>query len=130
MLSHLETTARVVLAPAAHFVRSNRLDLAHDCLVCLRVGRIVQLLGAVHRCGGTGIQASELTAKPWARVNHRVGCRTCRDRGADDWLGRGRPDLRRGPGHHLVPAVRDGTGGRARTGDRWPVSARGRAASA
>ncbi|MFI6101197.1 hypothetical protein ACIA8G_37110 [Lentzea sp. NPDC051213] len=43
MLSHLEITARVTVTPAAHFVWSNRLELAHDCLVCLRVGRFVQL---------------------------------------------------------------------------------------
>ncbi|MCX2954398.1 hypothetical protein [Lentzea sp. NEAU-D7] len=43
MLSHVEVTARVTVTPAAHFVWSNRLDLVHDCLVCLRVGRVVQL---------------------------------------------------------------------------------------
>lgn len=43
MLSHVEVTARVTVTPAAHFVWSNRLDFVHDCLVCLRVGRVVQL---------------------------------------------------------------------------------------
>jgi hypothetical protein len=39
----VEVTARVTVTPAAHFVWSNRLDLTHDCLVCRRVGRVVQL---------------------------------------------------------------------------------------
>ncbi|HUQ54040.1 hypothetical protein [Lentzea sp.] len=43
MLSHVEITARVEVTPAAHFVWSNRLDFTYDCLVCLRVGRVVQL---------------------------------------------------------------------------------------
>lgn len=33
------------------------------------------------------VQASELTAEPWARLNYRVGCHPCRDAGVDDWLG-------------------------------------------
>lgn len=43
MLSHVEITARVTVTPAAHFVWSNHLELTHDCLVCLRVGRTMQL---------------------------------------------------------------------------------------
>ena len=43
MLSQVEITARVTVTPAAHFVWSNRLDFIHDCLVCLRVGRTIQL---------------------------------------------------------------------------------------
>lgn len=43
MLSHVEVTARVTITPAAHFVWSNRLEYAHDCFVCRRVGRTVSL---------------------------------------------------------------------------------------
>lgn len=43
MLSHVEITARVILTPVAHFVWSNRLEYAHDCFVCRRVGRTVSL---------------------------------------------------------------------------------------
>ncbi|MET8761098.1 hypothetical protein [Lentzea sp. NPDC004782] len=43
MLSHVEITARVTVTPAAHFVWSNRLEYSHDCFVCRRVGRVVQL---------------------------------------------------------------------------------------
>lgn len=43
VLSHVEITARVTVTPAAHFVWSNRLELTHDCFVCRRVGRTVQL---------------------------------------------------------------------------------------
>lgn len=43
MLSHVEVTARVTVTPAAHFVWSNRLDYRHDCFVCQRVARLVQL---------------------------------------------------------------------------------------
>ncbi len=39
----MEITARATLTPAAHFVWSNRLELTHDCFVCLRVGRTMQL---------------------------------------------------------------------------------------
>lgn len=128
MLSHVEVTARVTVTPAAHFVWSNRLDLTHDCLVCLRVGRVVQLqhgmpyslcTGNEHpapmrvsafdaadlgderrlRCRITSwwapfsdlmdpeVQASELTAEPWVRLNYRVGCHACRDDGVGEWLG-------------------------------------------
>ncbi|SFR26918.1 hypothetical protein SAMN04488564_110237 [Lentzea waywayandensis] len=128
MLSHVEVTARVTVTPAAHFVWSNRLDFTHDCLVCLRVGRIIQLqhgmpyalcTGNEHpaamrvsafdateqgaerrlRCRITSwwapfndqmepdVQASELTAQPWVRLNYRVGCHTCRDNGVGEWLG-------------------------------------------
>lgn len=49
MLSHVEITARVTVTPAAHFVWSNRLEYAHDCFVCRRVGRTVALHhGAAH----------------------------------------------------------------------------------
>ena len=128
MLSHVEITARVTVTPAAHFVWSNRLELTHDCFVCLRVGRTIQLRhGLPHavcteqdhpaplrvtgfdatdhgsdrrlRCRVTAwwapfadreqpdLQASELTAEPWVRLHHRVGCHTCRDNGVGDWLG-------------------------------------------
>jgi hypothetical protein len=128
VLSHVEVTARVTVTPAAHFVWSNRLDFTHDCLVCLRVGRVVQLrhgmphglcTGNEHpapmrvsafdatehgaerrlRCRITSwwapfndlmepeVQASELTAQPWVRLNYRVGCHTCRDDGVGEWLG-------------------------------------------
>lgn len=43
MLSHVEITVRVAVTPAAHFVWSNRLELTHDCFVCQRTGRTVQL---------------------------------------------------------------------------------------
>jgi hypothetical protein len=43
VLSHVEVTARVTVTPAAHFVWSNRLAYSHDCFVCLRVGRLVEL---------------------------------------------------------------------------------------
>ena len=43
MLSHVEITARVTVTPAAHFVWSNRLEYAHDCFVCRRVGSLVEL---------------------------------------------------------------------------------------
>jgi hypothetical protein len=43
VLSHVEVTARVTVTPAAHFVWSNRLDFTHDCVVCLRVGRVMKL---------------------------------------------------------------------------------------
>ncbi|KJK52267.1 hypothetical protein UK23_03790 [Lentzea aerocolonigenes] len=128
MLSHVEVTARVTVTPAAHFVWSNRLDYTHDCLVCLRVGRVMQLqhgkpyglcAGNEHpapirvsgfdttdhgaerglRCRISfwwapfndltepAVQASELSAEPWVQLNYRVGCHTCRDTGAGDWLG-------------------------------------------
>ncbi len=31
-------------------------------------------------------RGSELGAFPWARLHYRVGCRTCRDAGEDDWF--------------------------------------------
>lgn len=43
MLSHVEITARVTVTPVAHFVWANRLDYSHDCFVCQRVARLVQL---------------------------------------------------------------------------------------
>jgi hypothetical protein len=43
VLSHVEITARVTVTSAAHFVWSNRLEYAHDCFVCRRVGRTVSL---------------------------------------------------------------------------------------
>jgi hypothetical protein len=39
----VEVTARVTVAPAAHFLWANRLDYSHDCFVCQRVARLVQL---------------------------------------------------------------------------------------
>ncbi|MFS8101911.1 hypothetical protein LFM09_32765 [Lentzea alba] len=128
MLSHVEVTARVTVTPAAHFVWSNRLEFAHDCLVCQRVGRFMLLQhGIAHglctgnehpapirvsgfdasdhgderrlRCRITSwwapfadqvepdVQASELTAEPFVRLDYRLGCHTCRDAGEDDWMG-------------------------------------------
>jgi hypothetical protein len=128
VLSHVEVTARVAVTPAAHFVWSNRLDFTYDCLVCLRVGRLMQLrhgmpyglcTGNEHpapirvsafdatdhgterrlRCRITSwwapfndlvepdVQASELAAQPWVRLNYRVGCHICRDNGVSGWLG-------------------------------------------
>ena len=128
MLSHVEITARVTVTPAAHFVWSNRLEFSHDCVVCLRVGRMMQLqhgmpfglcTGNEHpapirvsgfdaadhgaerrlRCRVTSwwapfadlmepeVQASELTAEPFVRLNYRAGCHACRDAGEGDWLG-------------------------------------------
>jgi hypothetical protein len=149
VLSHVEITARVTVTPAAHFVWSNRLDFVHDCLVCLRVGRTMQLrhgmsyglcTGNEHpapirvsgfdatehgperdlRCRITfwwaafndlmepDVQASQLTAEPWAGLNYRVGCHTCRDAGVGDWLGIER-FVRSGEGQVTSPCPRCGT---------------------
>lgn len=32
-----------MITPAAHFIWSNRLELAHDCFICRRTGRMMQL---------------------------------------------------------------------------------------
>ncbi|MFD9704000.1 hypothetical protein [Lentzea sp. NPDC059081] len=49
MLSHVEITARVEVAEAAHFGWSSQVEFSHDCFVCRRTGRTVRLRhGATH----------------------------------------------------------------------------------
>lgn len=50
----MEITARVEITPASHFVWSNELGFAADCLVCQRVGRVVRLRHGLPYgvCGG------------------------------------------------------------------------------